>query len=142
MPSSRSFASLNQSQNQLNRTKTPARTQVLRTPAILPSLAARTPLPSASKPRRSSRRSSSISISLSPAAPQPPQQQFATPAPKQKHWDEGDSLGSISEGLNELAIGPALGEVVEEEEDGEPEYMPPRAERESASKYRIWNTTD
>ena len=45
-------------------------------------------------------------------------------------------MGSISEGLNELALGPGLGvsgglgEVVEEEEDGEPEYMPPRAIRE------------
>lgn len=134
MSSSRSFAGLNQSQSLSNRTKTPARAQVLRSPGLRPALAARTPLPSASKPRRSSRRSSSIS--LTPAVPlepvqQPTQQQFATPAPKQKHWDEGDSLGSISEGLNELALGPALDEVVEEEEDGEPEYMPPRPERES-----------
>jgi hypothetical protein len=40
-------------------------------------------------------------------------------------------MGSISEGLNELAISGGLGEVVEEEDDGEPESMPPRGIRKS-----------
>lgn len=60
---------------------------------------------------------------------------YQTPAPKQ--WDEGNSLDSISEGLNELAIGPVLQEVVEEEEDGDPEYMPPHDERESLLSFPV-----
>jgi hypothetical protein len=56
--------------------------------------------------------------------------QPSTPAPKQ--WEEGESLESITEGLNELAM---VGEVEEldDEGDGEVEYMPPRAERELIS---------
>lgn len=150
MSSSKSFGSFHPTKS-----KTPARASkqqngVGRTPGPanakpimgLPPL--QTPLPSASKPRRSSRRSTSISISHTPAGPpiledKPKELGFATPAPGPRNlgWDEGDSMGSISEGLNELALGPGvsggLGEVVEEEEDGEPEYMPPRAIRESST---------
>ena len=141
MSSSKSFGSFQP-------TKTPARSskqQAGRTPGPGPGPGpsvkalpiSQTPLPSASKPRRSSRRSTSIS--LTPAPPRVletkvPEQQYATPAPKQRGWDEGDSLGSISEGMNELAISGGLGEVVEEEEeDGEVEYMPPRSIRKCPS---------
>jgi hypothetical protein len=91
--------------------KTPGKT--LRTPA--PPKAIATPLPSASKPRRSRQ-------SLTPSVPV----QFTTPSAR--NWEEGGSFESVVEGLNELGLG-----VMEEEEEGvaEVEEMPPRSERES-----------
>jgi hypothetical protein len=95
--------------------KTPGKT--LRTPA--PPKAIATPLPSASKPRRSRQ-------SLTPSVPQIDKAQFTTPSAR--NWEEGGSFESVVEGLNELGLG-----VMEEEEEGvgEVEWMPPRSERES-----------
>ena len=78
-----------------------------------------TPLPSASKPRRSRQ-------SLTPSVPQIDKAQFTTPSAR--NWEEGGSFESVVEGLNELGLG-----VMEEEEEGvaEVEWMPPRSERES-----------
>jgi hypothetical protein len=92
--------------------KTPGKT--LRTPAP-PKQVMATPLPSASKPRRSRQ-------SLTPSVPV----QFTTPSAR--NWEEGGSFESVVEGLNELGLG-----VMEEEEEGvaEVEEMPPRSERES-----------
>ena len=89
----------------------------LRTPApireIMPIMP--TPLPSAARTRRRSRQS------LTPIGQSQGGDQFKTPAPSGK-WEEEISLGSIHAGLDQLA----LGEVAEvEEEDAEPEYMPP-----------------
>lgn len=79
-----------------------------------------TPLPSASKPRRSRQ-------SLTPSVQLVDKAQFTTPSAK--HWEEGESLESITEGIHELGL---VG-VAEEEEggDGDVEHMPPRSERES-----------
>jgi hypothetical protein len=91
--------------------KTPGKT--LRTPAP-PKQVIATPLPSASKPRRSRQ-------SLTPSVPV----QFTTPSAR--NWEEGGSFESVVEGLNELGLG-----IREEEEEGvgEVEEMPPRSERE------------
>ena len=79
-----------------------------------------TPLPSASKPRRSRQ-------SFTPSVPVIDKAHFTTPSAKQ--WEEGESLESITEGIHEIG----LGGVVEEEEggDGDVEHMPPRSIRES-----------
>jgi hypothetical protein len=96
--------------------KTPGKT--LRTPAP-PKQVMATPLPSASKPRRSRQ-------SLTPSIPQIDKPHFTTPSAR--NWEEGGSFESVAEGLNELGLG-----VMEEEEEGvgEVEWMPPRSERES-----------
>jgi hypothetical protein len=101
-------------------TKTPAKVS---RPAALKQFT--TPLPSASKPRRSRQSLTPLPLPLLAPVPAP---QFTTPA--RKEWEEGDSLESITEGLNELAV-LGLGQIGEvEEDDGDIEYMPPRSERE------------
>jgi hypothetical protein len=121
----RLFASTSQSQSvkpsksfgnlpTIKSTKTPAKSQTVRTPAP-PKQVAATPLPSASKPRRSRQ-------SFTP--------QFTTPA---RNWEEGESLESITEAVHDMG----LAGVEEEEVDWEVEYMPPRSERELADAVRI-----
>lgn len=116
---SKSFGNL----QTIRSTKTPAK---VTRPAQVTVKQFTTPLPSASKPRRSRQ-------SLTPLVPPVPQ--FSTPAPKGKEWEEGESLDSIIEGLNELAVsGLALGPIGElEEDDGDVEYAPPRSIREFCS---------
>jgi len=116
---SKSFGNL----QTIRSTKTPAK---VTRPAQVTVKQFTTPLPSASKPRRS-RQSSTPLV--------PPVPRFSTPAPKGKEWEEGESLDSIIEGLNELAVsGLALGQIGElEEDDGDVEYAPPRSIREFCS---------
>ncbi|KAK8861236.1 hypothetical protein IAR55_002055 [Kwoniella newhampshirensis] len=114
-------------------TRTPApskrlpSSQTLRTPApslILQQQPAPTPLPSATRTRRRSRQSLS-SIALTPIKADLQEASFVTPAPV--GWEEEVSLGSIDE-IIEGQVLEGLREVVEEEEDGEVEYMPPPVE--------------
>ncbi|WVQ83470.1 hypothetical protein IAT38_005611 [Cryptococcus sp. DSM 104549] len=102
-----------------NNLRTPAPFTFTSHPAPVP---APTPLPSATRTRRRSRQSLS-NISLTPLKSSieqqeaPPQPNFVTPAPVR--WDEEVSLGSVEvEGLEGV-------KEVEEEEDGDVEYMPP-----------------
>ncbi|WVQ94704.1 hypothetical protein IAU59_001784 [Kwoniella sp. CBS 9459] len=106
-----------------HRTPAPQRRtyQALRTPApaLLPDPAP-TPLPSATRTRRRSRQSLS-NISLTPIKAQI-ESHFVTPAPVA--WEEELSLGSIEEVGHEVL----QGVQEEQEEDWEPEYMPPPVE--------------
>ena len=90
-----------------------------------------TPLPSASRPRHRSRSSLQSSASNSSLTISGSRQSLITPTRPndlRTPWEEGDSLGSIAEGVQGLEL-----EGVEEEtedfgSDNEVEYMPPRAE--------------
>lgn len=102
------------------RRNAPSQSQTLRTPAPTLKFAEPqpTPLPSATRTRRRSRQSLSNTPGKGDLGLDKQRgQQFVTPAPVK--WEEELSLGSVEvehlEGLEEL----------EEEEDGEPEYMPP-----------------
>ncbi|OWZ65365.1 hypothetical protein AYX15_03088 [Cryptococcus neoformans] len=102
------------------RRNAPSQSQTLRTPAPTLKFAEPqpTPLPSAARTRRRSRQSLSNTPGKGDLGLDKQRgQQFVTPAPVK--WEEELSLGSVEvehlEGLEEL----------EEEEDGEPEYMPP-----------------
>ncbi|WWC87623.1 uncharacterized protein L201_002513 [Kwoniella dendrophila CBS 6074] len=123
--------------------KTPAKSikkkqmfQALRTPApaptsVLTNEPAPTPLPSATRQRRRSRQSLS-NISLTPIKSaiikaSQPEQSFVTPAPTHMQWEEELSLGSIEETTNEVLQG-VIEENEVEDDDGEPEYMPPPVE--------------
>ncbi|WVQ92191.1 hypothetical protein IAS59_005999 [Cryptococcus gattii] len=125
IPSSKSLASMPPIPSLPTRTPAPRRnipsqSQTLRTPAPTLKFAETqpTPLPSASRTRRRSRQS----LSSTPdkgylSSDKQKGQQFVTPAPVR--WEEELSLGSVEvehlEGVKEL----------EEEDDGELEYMPP-----------------
>ncbi|ORY27629.1 hypothetical protein BCR39DRAFT_537497 [Naematelia encephala] len=131
IPPSKSLSQLAHIPN-THRTPAPTRRQppsttvkhTLRTPApgpLIPESATATPLPSATRHRRRSSRQSLTPLK----AAQEPDKSFVTPAPSGK-WDEDLSLDSI----HEVVQGVGLDEVaeVEEESDGEVEYMPPKVQ--------------
>ncbi|ODN77047.1 hypothetical protein L202_05588 [Cryptococcus amylolentus CBS 6039] len=129
IPPSKSLSSMPPIPALPTRTPAPRRqaapSQTLRTPAPAFHLASQplpapTPLPSATRTRRRSRQSLS-NVQLTPNKSDvdegKPRQEFVTPAPVR--WEEELSLGSIEVEQEGLEL------VQEEEEDGEPEYMPP-----------------
>ncbi|WWC99036.1 hypothetical protein V866_005930 [Kwoniella sp. B9012] len=124
IPPSKSLSSM--PHIQLTKTPAPLRKkqhsfQALRTPAPSFQEPAPTPLPSATRQRRRSRQSlSTTSLTPIKAAIE---QSFVTPAPVQ--WEEELSLGSIEETTNEMLQDVREENELDDESDGDPEYMPP-----------------
>jgi hypothetical protein len=86
-------------------------------------------MPSAVR-RRSRHSLSSLAETPRKEAASTEKNRYKTPAPQQ--WEEGESLGSIDEMADGLNIAQDLEGVVEENSDGEIEYMPPPVQGASA----------